>query len=118
MRAPTAVEPHELDGVAKEAFSRHVSSQPFWVTAMPVSARHLRVALALSSVLVLATGCRDAAPPATDSALAQDIALAQRPGNGPAVFNDAPVGAPAPAAPAAARPTPRPEPPRASATRP
>lgn len=44
--------------------------------------------------------------------------MAQRPGPGPEVFNDAPVGAAAPAAPAAARPTPRPEPQRASAPRP
>ena len=44
--------------------------------------------------------------------------MAQRSGPGPEVFNDAPIGAAAPAAPAAARPTPRPEPPRASAPRP
>jgi hypothetical protein len=85
---------------------------------MPARPRTLRVALPLATALVLAAGCRDKAPPATDSSLAQDLALAQRAGPGPEVFNDAPVGGPAPAAPAAARPTPRPEPPRASAPRP
>jgi hypothetical protein len=44
--------------------------------------------------------------------------MAQRPGPGPEVFNDAAVGASASAAPAPARPTPRPQPPRASAPRP
>jgi hypothetical protein len=44
--------------------------------------------------------------------------MAQRAGSGPAVFNDAPLGAPAPAAPAAGRATPRPEPPRVSAPQP
>jgi hypothetical protein len=69
--------------------------------------------------LLLAAGCRDRAPaPAVDSSLAQDLAMAQREGAGPAVFNDAPVGGTAPTAPAAARPTPRPEPPRTSTPRP
>ena len=78
-----------------------------------------RVALSLATAFALATGCRDrAAAPAVDSALAQDLALAQRDGPGPDVFNDAPVGARAPAARTAARPSPRPEPPRAPRPRP
>jgi hypothetical protein len=80
--------------------------------------RHTRFALSLATALVLAAGCRDRTPPVADSALVQDLAMAQRPGPGPEVFNDAPVGAAAAAAPAAARPTPRPEPPRARAPRP
>lgn len=78
--------------------------------------RTLRV---LASALILVAGCRDrVATPAVDSSLAQDIALAQREGPGPDVFNDAPLGGTASAAPAAARPTPRPQPPRATAPRP
>jgi hypothetical protein len=62
----------------------------------------------LASALFVA--CRDRTPaPPSDSSLAQDLALAQRPGPGPTVFNDAPVGGSAPAAPAAAAPKPRPE---------
>ena len=79
--------------------------------------RRTSIALSLASAIVLATGCRDRTPPATDSALAQDLAMAQRPGAGMEVFNDAPVGASAPT-PAPVRPTPRPEPPRATAPRP
>ncbi|MCY7378915.1 MAG: hypothetical protein LH467_06185, partial [Gemmatimonadaceae bacterium] len=73
----------------------------------------------LASALILVVGCRDrVAKPAVDSSLAQDIALAQREGPGPDVFNDAPLIGTASAAPAAARPTPRPQPPRATAPRP
>ena len=85
---------------------------------MPTHLRRTRFALSLATALVVAAGCRDRTPPVADSSLAQDLAMAQRPGPGPEVFNDAPVGAAAPAAPAAARPTPRPQPPRASAPRP
>ncbi len=72
------------------------------------------------AALLLAAGCRDraAASPAADSSLAQDIALAQRPGTGPMVFNDAPIGAKAPAAPTPAAPTKRNEPPRVSEPKP
>ncbi len=78
-----------------------------------------RALLSLASTLALAVGCRDRpVTPAVDSSLAQDIALAQRDGPGPEVFNDAPVGAVAPAARATARPAPRPMPPRATAPRP
>ena len=87
-------------------------------SAMPVRSRTVLVALPLATALVLASGCRDKAPPAADSSLAQDLAMAQRADPGPEVFNDAPLGAPAAAAPAAARPTPRPEPPRTSTPRP
>jgi hypothetical protein len=85
---------------------------------MSARSRTARIALPLATALVFATGCRDKAPPVADSSLAQDLAMAQRAGPGPAVFNDAPPGAPAPAAPAAARPAPRPEPPRVSTPRP
>ena len=87
-------------------------------SAMPVRSRTVLVAQPLATALVLASGCRDKAPPAADSSLAQDLAMAQRAGPGPEVFNDAPLGAPAAAAPVAARPTPRPEPPRTSTPRP
>jgi hypothetical protein len=86
--------------------------------AMPRRFRTSRIALPLAAALAFATGCRDKAPPVADSSLAQDLAMAQRAGPGLEVFNDAPLGAPAPAAPAAARPTPRPAPPRASTPRP
>lgn len=79
-----------------------------------------RRALVPAAALLMAAGCRDraAAPPATDSSLARDIALAQREGTGPMVFNDAPVDAKTPAAPAPAAPAKRNEPPRVSAPKP
>jgi glycine zipper 2TM protein len=78
-----------------------------------------RRALMPAAALLLAVGCRDRAPaPAADSSLAQDLALAQRAGSGPVVFNDAPIGANTPAAPAPAAPTRRNEPPTVSAPRP
>ena len=84
---------------------------------MRVLVRPTRLLLAPLAVALLGAGCRDRAPaPAVDSALAQDLAMAQRPGLGPDIFNDAPVEAAA--APAPARPSPRPAPPRASAPRP
>ena len=68
---------------------------------------------------VLAAGCREKTPPPADSALAQDLAMAQRGGPaGPTVFNDAPIGGVAPSSRAKAAPTPRPEPPRAKAPTP
>ena len=74
-----------------------------------------------SSLLVasiLLASCREKAPPPVDTALAQDLAMAQRGGPaGPSVFNDAPIGA-APTSPARGAPTPRPGPPRASAPTP
>lgn len=86
---------------------------------MPALLRPSQIALSLAAALALATGCRDkASPPAADSSLAQDLAMAQRPGPGPEVFNDAPIGGAAPAARAPAQPTPRPQPPRASTPRP
>ena len=78
--------------------------------------RRLLALLALSAL----AACRDkpAAPPA-DSALAQDLAMAQRAGAaGPSVFNDAPLGGTAPAGRAKGAPSPRPEPPRLSAPTP
>ena len=85
---------------------------------MPAPSRTFRVVLPLATALSLAAGCRDHAPPAADSSLAQDLAMAQRAGPGPEVFNDAPLGASAPAAPAAGRASPRAEPPRVSTPRP
>jgi hypothetical protein len=76
----------------------------------------------LLALLVLSAfaACRDrASAPATDSALAQDLAMAQRPGAaGPTVFNDAPIGGAAPAGRAKGAPSRRPEPPRVSAPTP
>ena len=86
---------------------------------MTARTRLPRRALVPLAALLLAAGCRDraAAPPA-DSVLAQDLALAQRAGTGPVVFNDAPLDAKAPAAPTPAAPTKRNEPPRVSAPKP
>jgi hypothetical protein len=93
---------------------------------VPILENHMRVFLRRSHLLVapfvaavLAAGCRDRTPaPAADSSLVQDLAMAQRAGPGPEVFNDAPVGRTAPAAPAPAAPAPRPAPRRASTPRP
>lgn len=78
------------------------------------TSRHSR---RLVIAFILSTGvaaCRDKAPPAVDSALAQDLAIAQRSGVTPVVFNDAPIGAPSPASRAPGAPTRRPDPPRVS----
>lgn len=86
---------------------------------MPALPPLVRRALIPAAALLLAAGCRDRAPaPSADSALAQDLALAQRPGTGPVVFNDAPIGANTAAAPTSAAPTRRNEPPKVSAPRP
>ena len=70
-----------------------------------------RQIFALLAAATMAAGCRDRAPAPPDSALAQDLAMAQRSGDaGPSVFNDAPLGGSAPA--------PRPQPPRANAPAP
>ena len=80
----------------------------------------LRRLLVPAAALALLAGCgdhraaSDTTAAAGDSALARDLALAQRNDPGPMVFNDAPVGAAAPATPAPATATPRREPPRAS----
>ena len=78
-----------------------------------------RSAVARGTFLLLVTlsaaACRDRSPaPETDSALARDIALAQRSGQGPEVFNDAPLGGTAPASTARGAPATRNAPPRAS----
>lgn len=80
---------------------------------------HPRRLFALLALAALAA-CRDKAPaPAADSALAEDLAMAQRAGAaGPTVFNDAPLGGTAPAGRAKGAPSPRPEPPRAIAPTP
>lgn len=73
---------------------------------------------ALLVAALLVVSCREKAPEPVDSALAQDLAMAQRGGPaGPSVFNDAPLGA-ASTSPARGAPTPRPGPPRASAPTP
>jgi hypothetical protein len=86
---------------------------------MSLLASRSRHALLPAVALLLAVGCRDRDPaPPVDSTLAQDLALAQQPGTGPMVFNDAPIGAKSPAAPAPAAPTRRPEPPKVSTPKP
>ena len=86
---------------------------------MPALSSLPRRLLLPAAALLLAAGCRDRAPaPPVDSSLARDLALAQQPGTGPVVFNDAPIGANAPAAPAPAAPTRRAEPPKVSTPRP
>jgi hypothetical protein len=80
---------------------------------------HSRRILALLVATVMAAGCRDKTPAPADSALAEDLAMAQRGGTaGPTVFNDAPLGGAATGSRAPAAPTPRPEPPRAKAPSP
>jgi hypothetical protein len=74
--------------------------------------------IALVAVVAFASACRDKTPAASDSSLAQDLAMAQRGDVTPTVFNDAPIGGSAPAARAAGAPTPKPQPPRASAPTP
>ncbi|MES2176569.1 MAG: hypothetical protein V4550_01795 [Gemmatimonadota bacterium] len=78
---------------------------------------HSRAVVGLA-LIALASACRDKAPAPTDSSLAQDLAMAQRNAVTPTVFNDAPLGAPAPASRTNAAPTPKPEPPRAKAPTP
>jgi len=86
---------------------------------MPAPSSLSRRVLLPAAALLLAVGCRDRGPaPPADSSLAQDLALAQRPGTGPVVFNDAPIGANTSASPAPAAPTRRNEPPRVSAPKP
>ncbi|MEP6619484.1 MAG: glycine zipper 2TM domain-containing protein [bacterium] len=77
-----------------------------------------RQLIALASLLAMGVGCRDKAPSPADSSLAQDLALAQRPGVAPTVFNDAPIGGVAPASKAPAAATRKPAPPRATAPTP
>ena len=94
-------------------------------------ARAARRTVAAIAGLALVASCREKPPePKTDSALAQDLALAQRDVPPQTVFNDAPIGATAPAthSPAPAprprpvapspRPTPRPRSPVAVAPQP
>ena len=77
-----------------------------------------RCTASLFAATLLVVSCREKAPEPVDSALSQDLAMAQRSGPaGPSVFNDAPLGA-APTSPARGAPTSRPEPPRASAPTP
>jgi hypothetical protein len=87
---------------------------------MPDSLRLIRRSIAPLVALTLLAGCRDRTPaPVTDSSLAQDLALAQRPGSAePMVFNDAPLAASTPASKAPAAATKRPDPPRVSSPRP
>lgn len=86
---------------------------------MPALPRIPRLVLLPTAALLLAVGCRDREPaPPADSSLAQDLALAQRPGTGPIVFNDAPIADETPAARTPAAPTRKSEPPKASAPTP
>ena len=80
------------------------------------TSRRLHALLAAS---LLAAACREKTPVATDSTLAQDLAMAQRAGAaGPTVFNDAPLGGSATASRAPGAPAHRPGPPRAKAPTP
>lgn len=89
------------------------------VNPMPASRRVTSRLLPAFAVLALFAGCREKAPVAsTDSSLARDLEMAQRTTPGPMVFNDAPVGASAPASAAKGAPTRRPEPPRARTPQP
>src|SRR5436305_9284348 len=84
------------------------------VTPLPPHiARTVRRTCVVAALAFLA-GCREKAPAAapTDSALAQDLAMAQRDVPPQTVFNDAPIGAAAPAKPAAPAKAPRPLPSR------
>jgi hypothetical protein len=85
---------------------------------MPAHSRLALRFLPAIAALALMAGCRDKAPAATDSSLSRDLEMAQRSDPGPMVFNDAPVGAPAPASAAPGAPTRKPEPPRARASAP
>lgn len=79
---------------------------------MPIQRLRAVRLLAVSGMLAIGA-CRERAPAATDSSLAQDLAMAQRTDVMPTVFNDAPLGGSAASAPQRAAPTPKPEPPRA-----
>lgn len=86
---------------------------------MPHFLRLARRSIAPLVALTLLAGCREReSAPVADSSLAQDLALAQRPGSAPLVFNDAPVGGSMSAARAPAAPAKRPGPPRVSAPKP
>ncbi len=79
---------------------------------------HPRRIASLLTASLLAVSCREKPPAPVDSALAQDLAIAQRSGPAePSVFNDAPIGATS-TSPAKGAPTPKPGPPRASAPTP
>src|SRR5258707_13439025 len=83
---------------------------------MPCTSFRCHSAAALLALAAL-SGCRERGP-APASSLSQDLAMAERPGPAPSVFNDAPLGGNAPAALALAAPTPVSEPPRARTTSP
>jgi hypothetical protein len=86
---------------------------------MPAYSRLVPRLLPAVAALALMAGCRDKTPVASaDSSLTRDLELAQRTTPGPLVFNDAPVGTPAPASAAPAAPRRSPEPPRARAPQP
>lgn len=68
-----------------------------------------------AALLTLVGACQERTPAGSDSSLAHDLAVAQRPGDLPTVFNDAPPGAPSPPAPVS---TPRPAPRRVNAPAP
>jgi hypothetical protein len=70
--------------------------------------------IAFLAVVALASACREKAPAAADSSLAQDLAMAQRNAVTPTVFNDAPIGGSVRAERVPNAPTPRPQPPRAN----
>lgn len=78
----------------------------------------VRRSFAVLLATAILAGCRDrGAQPEADSSLAGDLAMAQRSGAGPTVFNDAPAGGATATSPAQGAPSPRPEPPRTSSPR-
>ena len=85
---------------------------------MPTLSRHSLRPFALLAVFALSSACRDKAAPASDSSLAQDLAMAQRNAVTPTVFNDAPLGGSVQAERVPNTPTPKPQPPRASSPAP
>ncbi len=70
--------------------------------------------IAFLALVALASACREKAPVAADSSLAQDLAMAQRGAVTPTVFNDAPLGGSVRAERVPNAPIPRPQPPRAN----
>ncbi|MEO5818458.1 MAG: glycine zipper 2TM domain-containing protein [Gemmatimonadaceae bacterium] len=81
---------------------------------MPTISRQTLRPIAFFAVVALASACQEKAPAATDSSLAQDLAMAQRNAVTPTVFNDAPLGGSVQAERVPNAPTPKPQPPRAN----
>ncbi len=82
---------------------------------MFTSSRQSLRPIAFLAIVALSSACREKAPAAaTDSSLAQDLAMAQRNAVTPTVFNDAPLGGSVQAERVPNAPAPKPQPPRAN----